>query len=106
VEVRQPAECSMSFFEGRPEIANAMTKKVQNFDEFRREESESVESIGRQIAEVLPTLVLPSSPSSGTLTINWMAALDYFTCREAHSLPIDARVFDHHPFFSLSPSLL
>lgn len=52
-----------------------------------------MESIGRYLAEILPTLSLVGSSSSPDgSSINWMAALDYFTCREGHNLPIDDRV--------------
>lgn len=53
----------------------------------------SMESVGRYMAEILPSLSLISSSSSpDESNINWMAAMDYFACREGHNLPIDERV--------------
>ncbi len=86
----------MSFFEGRPEIAKKVTAKVQNYPSFVEEEAESIRTFGSSVAELFPALLSTSMTSSPLenkpISFNWMAALDYFTCREGHSLPIDDRV--------------
>lgn len=70
-----------------------MTSKVQSYTEFKNEEAEAVKSFGKDIAGILPNVVFSGTPSSPeSLNINWMAALDYFACREGHSVPIDERV--------------
>lgn len=88
--------------------------KVQSYPEFQRDEEQSFEKLGKTLTEIFPGLgnftlfimlnnicfnIIVMSDSStksssalNHLPINWMAALDYFTCREAHSLPIDERV--------------
>jgi hypothetical protein len=97
--------CPMSFYEGRPDIAKQMTSKVQSFIEFQKEESEAVKSFGKDVAEILPNLIFSGSTSSPeSLVINWMAALDYFACREGHSVPIDDRVSPTHLFIFICPS--
>jgi hypothetical protein len=70
-----------------------MTSKVQSFREFQNEQYEAVKTFGKDMVEILPNLILSGTTSSPeSLNINWMAALDYFACREGHSVPIDERV--------------
>ena len=83
--VRAMERCPMAFYEGRQPLASSMSKRIQQNDEFKELEA-SFADIREKILSVFPNLMVDPF----TAQFDYLAAFDYFVCREAHSLPIDA----------------
>jgi len=81
IVVREPIDCSLSFFERSEHIAAIAVKNIQKSDEFK----EMKERIVGTQTDMLALFPLLSKHRSG---FDWMCALDYFACRRGHNLPI------------------
>ena len=91
VQVRDIQQCAMSFYEGNPHLVTRLFKEAQTQEDFHILE-EHMASISTSLIKEFPLMVrkdsnINSNNSSGG-KIDWLAAFDYFACREAHNLPI------------------
>lgn len=80
--VRRLAECSMSFYEGRAELAARLMKRVQSEPSFKALEARAEI---REVAELM-LAAIPHIHKGDKGTLDWLAAFDYFVCRREHSL--------------------
>lgn len=87
--VRAMERCPMAFYEGRQSLASSMSKRIQQNGEFKELEA-SFTDMREKILSVFPNLLVDEF----TNQFDYLAAFDYFVCREAHSLPIDAAFSD------------
>ena len=100
--MRHIEECSLSYYEGRPAVAQALIRRVQQTPAFRELEGRAeVKEAMWLFRDAFPG-VAKGWPSDGNF--NWMACYDYYVCRREHSLmntalpllrPIEALVCDH-----------
>lgn len=84
IYVRESKNCSMSFSDEKATIVKKLIKQVQNEPFIRDTEK----TLGPYILHTIPELGSRDSPGS----VNWMATLDYFSCRLSHSLPLPPEV--------------
>jgi hypothetical protein len=99
VIVRDSRNCSMSFSDEKATIVEKLIQQVQNESFIMDVEKTLGPSILHSIPELraFPSLLFPivtSFAGSRNLpdSVNWMATLDYFSCRLSHSLPLPPEV--------------
>ena len=80
--VRDIKSCSMSYFDGKPDLAFSLISKVQSTDKFKQIENDS------KIIKVKEIMSLNIPLIIGPRGFDWMAAFDYFACRRAHDIKI------------------
>ena len=84
VRVRDIAKCSMAFYEGRPQLAQALLTRAQSTEGFLHMEARGeIKKATADMRLYLPGLTKGWPSDNG---FNWMAAFDYFACRQAHNL--------------------
>ena len=83
VKVRDIQQCAMSFYEGNPQLATKLFKDTQALQDFQKLE-EPMASISKMLLNEFPLMARKDNHSR----IDWLAAFDYFACRDAHNLPI------------------
>mmetsp|Transcript_28513 Transcript_28513/g.27310 ORF Transcript_28513/g.27310 Transcript_28513/m.27310 type:complete len:430 (-) Transcript_28513:191-1480(-) len=92
INVRDIRDCSMSFYEGKPLLSQRLFSQTQCSESFlQMENSQDILLTKESLGKFLPGLILPISNSMASIHQNnfdWLAAFDYFTCREAHNLPV------------------
>jgi hypothetical protein len=97
INVRDIRDCSMSFYEGKPLLSQRLFSKTQSSESFLHiENSRDILLTKQSLGKFLPGLIsqsdsVPISNSVSSIHQNkfdWLAAFDYFTCREAHNLPV------------------
>lgn len=80
--VRDIKSCSMSYFDGKPDLAFSLIAKVQSTDKFKEIENDSkIIKVKEIMTKNLPLIIGPKG-------FDWMAAFDYFACRRAHDIKI------------------
>jgi len=80
--VRDIKSCSMSYFDGKPNLAYSLITKVQSTDKFKEIENDSkIIKVKEIMTKITPLIV-------GSKGFDWMAAFDYFACRRAHDIKI------------------
>ena len=96
VRVRDIQQCAMSFYEGNPQLASRLFKNAQALQDFQQLE-EPMLSISAALMEEFPLMARKDNNSK----IDWLAAFDYFACREAHNLPISGNLEKDIPYGNL-----
>jgi hypothetical protein len=120
IEVLASEECPLSLHDHDPELSVRLTQQVQNTSAFRREEEQFLDDHGEHFISAVPelgtardvyTFNVPVKLSgqqnkeaeteadqsqTSRKKINWMAALDYFSCRNAHDLPLHQELEEPH----------
>jgi len=81
VVVRPIKSCAMSFYEGRPHVAEKMGARVRSTQAFvQLEAKKEITEATRLLGSILPQLL------KGRYGFDWLAIFDYYLCRRAHSL--------------------
>ena len=82
---------SSSFLLGNPALSKHLIQLSQTAPDFvEREESDEIRRLRDTLLNVLPGL-----PVHTTNKFDWMAAFDYYICRESHNIPIDPQIASH-----------
>ena len=88
VNVRSTYACPMSFYEGNPTLSNQLLQLSQSSADFiEREESDEIRRLRDTLLNVLPGLLVTT-----TNKFDWMAAFDYYVCRESHDVSIAPQI--------------
>jgi hypothetical protein len=99
VHVRPTPECPLAFYEGNPVLSTQLLQLSQSSPDFVAHETSDE---ARYLREALAA-ALPGVQHDGKF--DWMAAFDYYVCREEHGLavapevgPLALRVKEHLHF--------
>ena len=89
VQVRPSHECPLAFYEGNPGLAHQLLQLSQAAPDFVAHETSDGAC---ELREVLGA-ALPGVLHNGKF--DWMAAFDYYVCREEHSLAVAPQVLPY-----------
>lgn len=91
VIVRPSTADPLSFYEGNPTLSKHLLQLSQTASDFiEREDSDEIRTLRDTLLSVLPGLPVHTSNK-----FDWMAAFDYYICRESHDIPIDPQIVIH-----------
>ena len=96
VKVRDIQHCAMSFYEGNPRLVSRLFREIQELEDFQRLE-EPMNTISAALLETFPLMAKKENSSK----IDWLAAFDYFACRDAHNLSISEKLTKNTPYSEL-----